>query len=64
MAQFVDRSVAFLREVRDEFKKVSRPSFPELRNSTTVVIIAVVMIGLVTGLLDQVFTRVVQLILR
>ena len=64
MAQIVEQSVAFLREVRDEFKKVSRPTLPELRNSTTVVIIAVVMIGLVTGLLDQVFTRVVQLILR
>ena len=64
MAQFVKHSVAFLREVRDEFRKVSRPSMPELRNSTTVVIIAVVIIGLVTGLLDQVFSVAVRSVLK
>ncbi len=64
MAQFVDQSVTFLREVRDEFKKVSRPSMPELRNSTLVVLVAVAIIGLLTGLMDQVFSRLIQLILR
>jgi preprotein translocase SecE subunit len=64
MAQIVQQSVTFLKEVRDEFRKVSRPSLPELRNSTVVVMIAVAIIGLLTGVLDFVFNRVVQFILR
>ena len=64
MAQILDKSLTFLKEVREEFRKVSRPSLPELRNSTTVVIIAVALIGLTVGLLDQLFSRMVQLILR
>ena len=64
MAQIVQQSMTFLKEVRDEFRKVSRPSLPELRNSTVVVMIAVAIIGLLTGVLDFVFNRVVQFILR
>ncbi len=64
MAQFIDQSVGFLREVREEFRKVSRPSWPELRNSTTVVIVAVLIMGLLVGLMDQIFARLVQLILK
>jgi preprotein translocase SecE subunit len=64
MAQIVQQSVTFLKEVRDEFRKVSRPSLPELRNSTVVVMIAVALIGLLTGVLDFAFNRVVQFILR
>jgi preprotein translocase SecE subunit len=64
MAQIVQQSMTFLKEVRDEFRKVSRPSLPELRNSTVVVMIAVALIGLLTGVLDFAFNRVVQFILR
>ena len=64
MAQIVEQSVTFLKEVRDEFRKVSRPSMPELRNSTTVVIIAVMMVGVLVGALDQFFSRLIQLVLR
>ncbi|MBI5838445.1 MAG: preprotein translocase subunit SecE [Candidatus Eisenbacteria bacterium] len=63
MAQIVQQSVTFLKEVRDEFRKVSRPTLPELRNSTLVVSITVGLIGLTVGLLDQIFGRVVQLVL-
>ncbi len=63
MAQIVQQSVTFLKEVRDEFRKVSRPSLPELRNSTLVVMLAVALIGLTVGLLDQVFSRLVTLLL-
>ena len=64
MAQIVQQFVTFMKEVRDEFRKVSRPSLPELRNSTTVVLIACALIGLTVGALDFAFNRVVQLILR
>ncbi len=64
MALNLQGARTFLREVRDEFGKVSKPSLPELRNSTTVVMITVAMIGLLTGALDLVFNQVVQLFLR
>ncbi len=64
MAQIVEKSVTFLKEVRDEFRKVSRPSMSELRNSTTVVLIATGLIGVTVGVLDQVFSFAVKLILR
>jgi len=64
MAQIVQQSVTFLKEVRDEFRKVSRPSLPELRNSTTVVIIAVALIGIMVGGMDWAFNFLVRLILK
>jgi preprotein translocase SecE subunit len=64
MAQIIDNAMTFLKEVRDEFQKVSRPSWHELRNSTTVVIIATAMIGLIVGVLDIAFNGLVQLVLR
>ena len=54
----------FLREVSEEFSKVSRPSLPELRDSTTVVIISVLIIGGIVGVMDLLFSRLVQFALR
>ena len=64
MTQIVQQSGNFLKEVRDEFRKVSRPTWPELRNSTAVVIAAVVIMGMLVGAMDQIFARVVQIFLR
>jgi preprotein translocase SecE subunit len=64
MAQIVQQALTFLKEVRDEFRKVSRPSLPELRNSTTVVLIATGLIGVTVGVLDQIFSFAVKFILR
>jgi len=64
MAQIAQQSVKFLKEVRDEFRKVSKPTLPELRNSTFVVIIAVALIGFTVGVLDQVFSFAVKVVLR
>ena len=64
MASVLDKFATFLREVREEFRKVSRPSLPELRNSTTVVLISVAIMGLMVGAMDQVFSLLVRFVLR
>jgi len=64
MASIVERTGGFIREVREEFRKVSRPTLPELRNSTTVVLISVAIMGLMTGAMDQVFALIIRFILK
>jgi len=64
MASVLDKFATFLREVREEFRKVSRPSLPELRNSTTVVLISVAIMGLMVGAMDQIFSVLVRFVLR
>ena len=54
---FAGRSAAYLREVRVEVRKVSWPSWEDLRKSTTVIIIFVIIIGLVIGLMDLVLSE-------
>ncbi|MSR06006.1 MAG: preprotein translocase subunit SecE [Gemmatimonadetes bacterium] len=46
------RTVAYLREVQAEVRKVSWPTFDDLRKSTTVIIIFVLVFGVVIGLID------------
>lgn len=50
------RMARFLGEVRAEVRKVTWPSWTELRKSTVVIIIFVIIIGLVIGLMDRVFS--------
>ncbi len=54
---FAGRSAAYMREVRGEVRKVSWPSWEDLRKSTTVIIIFVVIIGLVIGIMDLVLSK-------
>ena len=54
---FTGRSVAYLREVRAEVRKVSWPTWEDLRKSTTVIIIFVLIIGLVIGIMDLVLSK-------
>ncbi|MGH7245763.1 MAG: preprotein translocase subunit SecE [Candidatus Levyibacteriota bacterium] len=53
--------VAFLRETRDELKKVIWPKRDEVFRLTFVVIAVSVAVGLFIGGLDFVFTKVLQL---
>ncbi len=46
------RTVRYLGEVRAEVRKVTWPSWDELRKSTVVIIIFVIILGLVIALMD------------
>jgi preprotein translocase subunit SecE len=58
MDQFRD----FLKDVRVEAGKVSWPTRDELRDSTTVVIITVLLVAAFIGIVDQILNRAVGLV--
>ena len=53
------RSAGFLTSVREELKKVTWPTRPELVNATRMIVILSIVLGLTIGLMDY----VLQLIL-
>ena len=55
---FSQRSNVFLQNVRSEMRKVSWPSWDDLRRSTLVITIIVIVIGIVIGLMDWVFSKI------
>ena len=55
---FSQRSSAFLRDVRSEMRKVSWPSWEDLRRSTGVITVIVIIIGIVIGLMDWIFSKI------
>jgi len=52
---FALKSSAYMREVRAEVRKVSWPTWDDLRKSTLVIIVIVVIVGAIIGLLDLMF---------
>ncbi|MFH1535732.1 MAG: preprotein translocase subunit SecE [Patescibacteria group bacterium] len=56
--------VSFLREVRDELKKVTWPTQKDTIRLTIVVIITSVIVGLFIGALDFIFTKATELVVR
>jgi preprotein translocase subunit SecE len=59
------RFVQFLRDVRNELRKVTWPTFDELKKATTVIIIFVAVLGVAIGLMDSLFQFVfVKLVAR
>ena len=52
------RSSEFLRDVRAELRKVSWPSWEDLRRSTGVITIIVILIGLLIGVMDLAFSKI------
>jgi len=53
---FAARSNAFLKDVRAEVRKVSWPGWEDLRNSTTVITIIVILLGILIGVMDWLFS--------
>jgi preprotein translocase subunit SecE len=51
----------FFGEIVDELKKASWPTWPELRDSTVVVIVAAVILGVFTSISDFSLYQVVDL---
>jgi preprotein translocase subunit SecE len=55
---WIARTVTFFRDVRAEVRKVSWPSWPELKKATTVIIIFVAILGLVIGWMDWLLQQI------
>ena len=55
---WVGGAVEFLRDVRAEIRKVSWPTWPELKKATTVIIIFVAILGLVIGWMDWLLQQI------
>ena len=61
----IGRFVQFLRDVRNELRKVTWPTFDELKKATTVIIIFVAILGITIGLMDTLFQEIfVKLVAR
>ena len=54
----------FIKEVQVEFSKISWPSRAELRDSTVVVILTVVIVAAFIGVVDQLLNMLVHLLFR
>jgi preprotein translocase subunit SecE len=54
--------VKFIKEVRNELKRVSWPSRDEIRGSTTVVIVIVLVLAVFVGLVDRALSYMVSII--
>ena len=55
---WVIRTVEFFRDVRGELRKVSWPSWEELKKATSVILIFVAILGLVIGWMDWLLQQV------
>jgi len=51
---WLGRVVDFLRDVQGEIRKVTWPTWDELKKATTVIVLFVILLGLVIGLMDSV----------
>ena len=49
------RTVDFFRDVRTEVRKVTWPTWEELKKATTVIVIFVTILGIAIGLMDAFF---------
>jgi preprotein translocase subunit SecE len=54
----IARFIQFLRDVRTELRKVTWPTFDELKKATTVIVIFVALLGLLIGLMDAAFQQI------
>ncbi len=59
-----DKIQKFLREIRVEMSKVSWPTLEELKNSTKVVIVAVILITIFIGVVDRLLGWVIGQLMR
>lgn len=60
----MERVREYLKDVRSELTKVSWPTREELRDSTVVVIVTVLLVAAFIGIVDQGLNRVVALIFK
>jgi preprotein translocase subunit SecE len=56
------RFAAYIRQTREELRKCTWPSWEELKGSTVVVTISIVILGVFTVAIDQIFFRLFMLL--
>lgn len=56
--------IKFLKEVKTELKKVKWPTQPEVIKMTGIVIAVSIIVGLFIALLDFIFTKLMELIIK
>ncbi len=56
--------VKYFKGVKSEFKKVTWPSFKQILNNTTTVIVSVIVVGLFIFVLDYAFSNVLKAIIK
>lgn len=55
---FAQRSAVFLEQVRAEVRKVTWPGWDDLRKSTIVITILLIVIGIIIGVMDWLFSQI------
>ena len=56
------RFAAYVRQTREELRKCTWPSWEELKGSTVVVTISIIILGVFTVAIDQIFFRLFMLL--
>ncbi|MBP3448459.1 MAG: preprotein translocase subunit SecE [Clostridia bacterium] len=56
--------VKYFKGIKSEFKKITWPSFKQIVNNTSTVIISVVLVGLFIFVLDTVFGAILNLFIK
>jgi preprotein translocase subunit SecE len=51
------RSAEYVRDVRAEIRKVTWPTWPDLRRTTVIVSIFVIVIGVIIGIMDVISSK-------
>ena len=57
-----ERLVKFIREVKNEMRRVSWPTRDEVRESTTVVVVIVLILAVFIGIVDRALTFLISLV--
>ena len=52
------RAIDYMREVRAEVRKVTWPTWEDLRKSTGVIIVVVIILGVLIGVMDFLYSRI------
>lgn len=55
---FTGRTRVFIREVRGEVRKITWPTWDDLRRSTLIITVIVIVIGIVIGIMDWMFSKI------
>jgi len=61
--EIADKFAAFISEVGEELKKSAWPTRPELLESTSMVIVSVVMLAFFVGVCDLILMRLLKLVI-
>ena len=56
--------VKYFKGIKSEFKKITWPSFKQIVNNTSTVIISVILVGLFIFVLDTIFGAILNLFIK